>query len=268
MPNLVRLSRRAVLAVLTLAAAPALAWGQTGHRVIGELAEERISGRTAAGIALILGDESLAQASTFADEQRSNPAVFWQKEASPFHYVTVPQATLYAETGAPAEGDAVTALRRFAAVVRDRHASREERALALRFIVHIVGDLHQPLHAGNGTDKGGNEVKVRWFGENTNLHTVWDTKLLEAQNLSFSEYAARLARQITPAETLAWWETDPLLWIAESTALRDRVYPEAGDAVPNLGYAYQFEHIGTAEERLKQGGVRLAAYLDALFAQG
>lgn len=243
---------------------PALAWGQTGHRVIGEIAQHRVSGRTAAEVALLLGPEGLAEASTFADEQRSNPAVFWQTEAGPYHFVTVPAGKSYAEVEAPPEGDAITALKRFSATVRDPNASKEDRATALRFIIHIVGDLHQPLHAGNGTDKGGNDVSVRWFGAATNLHSVWDTELIESRNLSYTEYAARLETRITPQETIDWWTADSLVWIGESTRLRDTVYPEGDN--PALSYRYVFDHIDEAELRLEQGGVRLAAYLDALFA--
>lgn len=264
------MSPRALLAVIAVAIAtpiPAHAWGQLGHRVVGELAEERVSGKTRAEIALILGEESLAEASTWADEQRSNPAPFWQEEADPFHYVTVPEGKTYAEIGAPADGDALSALARFAAIVRNPEASREDRALALRFIIHIVGDLHQPLHAGNGNDRGGNDVRLRWFGQETNLHTVWDTRMIEGKGLSYSEYAVWLGRKIEPEETIAWWTADPAVWVAESTALRDRIYPATDDAIPSLGYAYQFEHLPSAELHLQQGGVRLAAYLDQLFAR-
>lgn len=263
------LKRTALLATVTAAlcvSAPAAAWGQLGHRVIGEIAEERISGKTRAEIALILGEEDLAEASTWADEQRSNPAAFWQDEAGPYHYVTVPEGQTYADVGAPEEGDALSALDNFAATVRDPAATQEEKALALRFIVHIVGDVHQPLHAGNGTDRGGNDFKVLWYGVETNLHSVWDTRMLARQNLSYSEYTARLARKIDPAQTIEWWEANPQVWIAESTALRDTIYPFAADEPPKLGYAYQFQHIGTAEQRLQQAGVRLAAYLDWVFA--
>lgn len=264
------MSPRVLLPVIALTLAmpvPAHAWGQLGHRIIGELADERISGKTRAQIALILGEEDLAEASTWPDEQRSNPAPFWQKEADPFHYVTVPQGKAYADVGAPAAGDALSALNRFAATVRDPDASPADKALALRFIIHIVGDLHQPLHAGNGTDRGGNDVRLRWFGQDTNLHTVWDTRMIEGKGLSYSEYSAWLGRQIGPDETIAWWTADPAVWVAESTALRDRIYPATNDAVPSLGYTYQFEHLPSAELRLQQGGVRLAAYLDQLFAR-
>jgi len=143
--------------------------------------------------------------------------------------------------------------------VRDPNASREEKALALKFIVHIVGDVHQPLHAGNGEDRGGNDVKVRWFGEETNLHSVWDSKLIESRNLSYTEYSHWLGREINSEQTIAWWTADPQVWIAESTTIRDRIYPASSKANPSLGYAYQYENLGVAETRLQQGGIRLAA---------
>ncbi|MGB7371751.1 S1/P1 nuclease [Erythrobacter sp.] len=255
----------AAAAALSLSS-PAMAWGQLGHRVIGELAEEWISGRTQAEVELILGEEGLAEASTWADEQRSNPAAFWQEEAGPFHYVTVPEGTTYAEVGPPQEGDALSALARFAATVRDPGATREDKALALRFIIHIVGDVHQPLHAGSGEDRGGNDVKVRWFDDATNLHSVWDSRMIEGQDLSYTEYTSWLGRQIEPTETIAWWEADPQVWIGESTQIRDTIYPDGQEDMPNLGWSYQYRHLATAETRLQQGGVRLAAYLDWLFA--
>ncbi len=245
---------------------PGLAWGKLGHRVIGKLAEERISGKTRAEIALILGEENLAEASTWPDEQRSNPVVFWQKEAGPYHYVTIPVGLTYEDVGPPVEGDALSALARFAATVRDPKAAQQDRALALRFIIHIVGDVHQPLHAGRGTDRGGNDVEVRWFGEASNLHSVWDSRMIESRSLSYSEYEARLARQIEPSQTIAWWEPDPAVWVAESVQLRETIYPDRSSEGSNLGYSYQYRHLATAEQRLQQGGVRLAAYLDWLFA--
>ncbi|MGB3470380.1 MAG: S1/P1 nuclease [Erythrobacter sp.] len=246
--------------------AQSLAWGQLGHRVTGELAQERINGRTAAEIALILGEEDLAEASTWADEQRSNPAPFWQREAGPYHYVTVPDGQTYDETGPPEEGDALSALARFAQTVRDPQVRREDKALALRFIIHIVGDVHQPLHAGNGTDRGGNDIEVRWFGEATNLHSVWDSRMIEGQGLSYTEYTSWLGRRIEPAQTIAWWQPDPKVWIGESVELRGTIYPASSPGAADLGYGYQYQHLATAETRLQQGGVRLAAYLDWLFA--
>lgn len=249
------------LLALFVQTAPAHAWGQTGHRVTGVIADAHLSGHARARIAQILDGESLAEASTWADEMRSNPDPFWQREAGPFHYVTVPAGEAYAHHHAPAEGDAMTALARFSAQLRDPDTDSETRRLALRFIVHIIGDLHQPLHAGRGDDRGGNDVRVTWFGNDTNLHAVWDSGLIDGQQLSYSEYADRLMRRTRPADVIAWWIADPVVWISESTALRETLYPEEA----RLGYDYAYRFRPQAEQRLAQAGVRIAAYLNQLF---
>lgn len=240
--------------------APALAWGQTGHRVTGIIAEQHLSGIARAQIQMILGGESLAEASTSPDEMRSNPSTFWQKTANPWHYVTVPTDKTYAQAGAPLEGDAASALARFATILRDPNAPREEKQLALRFSIHIIGDLHQPLHAGNGSDRGGNDVKIRFFGDDTNLHAIWDSGIIERQGLSASEYAVRLSRRIAPEDVVSWWLTDPAGWIGESVSLRDGIYP----ADTALSWEYSYRHLPTVERRLQQAGVRVAAYLNQL----
>lgn len=253
---------------------PAQAWGPTGHRVSASIAEDNISGRTRAHIRAILGSESLAEGSTWPDEQRPNPLAFWQQEAGPYHYVTLPEGQSVEQLMHPPEGDAATALERFSATLRDPAASREEKALALRFIVHIISDLHMPLHVGNGTDRGGNDFIVDWFDEVTNLHWVWDEGMILRQQLSYSEYTERLSARIGPEETLLWWDADPDVWMAESAALRDRIYPEVSgefgmgtaEAPLRLGRTYHWLWIGTAEHRLAQSGIRVAAYLDWVFA--
>lgn len=257
-----------------LISAPALAWGPIGHRTSAAIAEDNVSGRTRAQIAEILGHEGLPEASTWPDEERSNPDPFWQETASPFHYVTLPDGTSVEHIAHPPEGDALTALEGFTATLRDENASREEKALALRFVVHLVSDLHQPLHAGNGTDRGGNDFIVDWFDTPTNLHWVWDEGMILRQQLSFTEYAERLERRIGPEEVIAWWDADPATWVSESATLRDTIYPatggEAGEGTQEspsiLRYSYHWRWMPTTEERLAQSGIRLAAYLDWVFA--
>ncbi len=253
----------ALAAVTALAAAPAMAWGANGHRIVGAIAQRELSGRTRATVELLLGPEGLAEASTWPDFMRSAPEPFWQKTASPWHFVTVPAGKTYAEVGAPPEGDAVTALARFAAQVRDRNAPLADRQLALRFIVHIVGDLHQPLHVGNGTDKGGNDVKVTFFKEATNLHAVWDSGLIDQEKLSYSEWSDWLSARLTPQQVIDWGTSDPQVWIGESVAIRDRIYP----AKPDLSFDYVFQNKPAVEQQLSKAGVRLAAYLNRLFAE-
>ncbi len=270
-----RLIAFALCAGLAAAASPAAAWGPIGHRVSAELAERNISGRTRAHVEEILGSESLPEAATWPDEQRSNPEAFWQETASPYHYVTLAPGEHADHFEHPAEGDAVTALERYTAVLRDPNASREDKATALRFIIHIVPDLHQPLHAGKPGDRGANDFKVLWFGAAQNLHSVWDDGIIGRQQLSFSEYADRLAARTTPEQVLAWWDPRPATWIDESTALRDRIYPATGgraglgtvESPVVLSWDYDWQWRPSLELRLQQGGVRLAAYLDWVFEQ-
>jgi hypothetical protein len=239
------------------------AWGQTGHRITGSIAEQYLTAEAKAAIEKLLPNESLAQASTYADEMRSNPEEFWQKEAGAYHYVTVPKDKHYHDVGAPEQGDAFTALEKFSKIVKDKTAPLEKRQRAVRFIVHIVGDLHQPLHAGDGTDKGGNDLKLEFFREQSNLHRVWDSGLIDRRQLSYTEWTNWLSEKITPEQAAAWNTTDPLVYIAESVAIRNLIYPET----ERLSWDYLYQHLPTATERLQKGGVRIAAYLNDLFKQ-
>lgn len=240
------------------------AWGQTGHRVTGAIAEKYLSDDARAAIEALLPHESLAEASTYPDEMRSDPSTFWQRTASPWHYVTVPEGKVYKDVGAPEQGDAYSALMHFTETLKSKTASKEDKQLALRFIVHIVGDLHQPLHAGNGTDKGGNDVKVRFFWEDSNLHRVWDSQMLAQRELSYTEWTNWLSEKITSEQVTDWQKATPFDWIAESTKLRDGLYPEDAN---NMNYDYLYDHLPTVKTRLQQAGVRLADYLNKVFGK-
>jgi hypothetical protein len=170
---------------------------------------------------------------------------------------------------APPQGDALDALNRFSATLKDPNASLADKQLALRFIVHLVADLHQPLHAGKCCDKGGNDVKVKWFGKDTNLHAVWDSALIDEEQLSFTELAAKLERHISDRDLIAWWDINPRDWVTESAQLRDTVYPPPAKRKKpaELSYAYVYQFTPLMERRLKQAGVRLAAYLNAIYAE-
>jgi hypothetical protein len=247
---------------------PALAWGKTGHRVVAALADAQLSGLARAHVKELLGVESLDEAATWPDDMRSAPGQFWQKRATPWHYVTL-NGIVYDH--APPEGDALDALNRYRATLQDPNANIADKQLALRFIVHLVGDLHQPLHVGKCCDKGGNEVKVKWFGRDLNLHSVWDSALVEEEQLSFTELAAKLQRHTSNADVLAWWDINPRDWISESAQLRETVYPERNrkdpKAPPELSYGYVYKYTPLMEQRLKQAGVRLAAYLNDIYSR-
>ncbi len=237
------------------------ALGQTGHRITGELAEIHINAHTKKALKSILGHKTLAEVSTWPDEMRSNPDEFWQKTASPYHYVTVPKGKTYSEVGAPKQGDSVYALNKFSKVIKNKNSSIEEKALAVKFIVHIIGDLHQPLHAGNGLDRGGNQVKLKFYNKETNLHRLWDTDLIERRRLSFTEWSNWLDKEISPSDITSWKTNDPMVWIEESIKIRDEIYPKED----SIGYDYLYKNMPVIKTRLKQAGIRIAYYLDELF---
>lgn len=239
------------------------AWGGTGHRVTGAVADELIKPHTKQHIQHILGKETLARGATWPDDMRSNPSEFWRNTASPWHYVTVPEGKTYQQVSAPEQGDAFTALAAFRATLQNPEASREDKQLALRFVVHIIGDLHQPLHAGNGTDRGGNDRKITFFYTATNLHSVWDSGLIDRLQLSYTELTQWLLDDLTPEDRAQWQSVDPMVWIAESVAIRPSVYPP--ETQEEISWDYAYEHNPTIKKRLLQGGVRIADYLDAVF---
>jgi hypothetical protein len=260
-------------AALAFAAAPAAAWGPLGHRITAQIAQDNISGQTRAHVREILGTEDLEEAATWPDDQRSNRDPFW-KDASPWHFVTLPPGKTAAQLVHPPEGDAITALDRYTRVLRDPKASRADKAAALRWVVHIVSDLHMPLHAGKPGDRGANDVKVLWFDQPQNLHWVWDEGMIAHQELSYSEYTERLERRMTPEQVLAWWDPRPNTWIDESAALRDKLYPKTGpdvglgtpEAPVKLSWQYAYDWTPSVELRLEQAGIRVAAYLDWVFS--
>jgi len=251
---------RLLVAILALFASslPALAWGPIGHRAVGQIAEERLSAKAQQAVHGLLGDESLAEASLWADQIRSDDQ--W-RVSSPWHYVNIPDGQTYNRARRDRDGDVIEALERFVAVLHFDGSSREDKIAALKFIAHFVGDIHQPLHVGRASDRGGNEIRVSWFGKSSNLHRVWDSEVISRQRLS-PRSLVRTLESRPSREVEAWRRDSPMTWADESMALRPLVYNMRGTG---LGRAYLREAGPVVEERLVQAGVRLAAVLDAIF---
>lgn len=247
-----------IIVALVVSSLPALSWGPIGHRAVGEIAEQRMGAKAQQAVRDLLGEESLAEASLWADEIRSESR--WQV-SSPWHYVNIPDGQTYDRARRSRDGDVIGALERFVAVLRYGGSSREDKLAALKFIAHFVGDLHQPLHVGRASDRGGNEFRVSWFGEPSNLHRVWDSEVISRLRLSPSSLIRTLESR-APEEVEAWRQDGPLTWVDESMALRPLVYNMRGRG---LGRDYLREAGPVVEERLLQAGVRLAAMLDAVF---
>ena len=239
----------------------AFSWGQTGHRVTAAIAEHYLTPQAQKAVNELLINEDMAEASTYFDEMKSNQSEFWQKTASRWHYVNVHKGKTYEQEGAPSEGDAVTALKMYSKLIKDPKSSFEDKQLALKFIIHIIGDLHQPFHTGVSEDHGGNKIKVNFFWKDSTLHRVWDEDLIDRQLLSYSEWTDWLCKKITDKQIKQWQTTDPTVWIAEGVKLRLGLYPEKD----KLSWNFQYKNLPIVKQRLEQAGVRIAFYLNELF---
>jgi len=242
----------------------ALAYGPTGHRVVAELAFRHMTPEAIAAVEAILGDDFMAEAATWPDEMRSSPDPFFGRTAASYHYINLPDGVSYEASEKNPAGDAITALASFTATLKDENASAADRALALRYIIHIVGDLHQPLHAGRAQDRGGNRIDVVWFEELTNLHTVWDERIIQHKRLSYTEWTNFLDRKIKSENVTAWQNSVPTDWVAELISYRDDIY-ENGHGILSWGYVYKYTPL--VKSQLSKGGIRLAGYLNAIFAK-
>jgi hypothetical protein len=233
-------------------------WGDNGHRVVGYIADKYLSKKARKKIKQILGNESLAMASTWSDFIKSDSTL--NAQTATWHYVNIPDGQTYAQAQKEPKGDVIEAIDRMMKDLQDASASIEKRRFALRFLIHLVGDLHQPLHTGRADDLGGNKIKVRWFGRETNLHRVWDSDLIDNMGLSYTEIAESI-NFANKEQIRTWQSTDHRAWVDESRVAAQKVYASAkDDAKLSYRYAYDFDEM--LKLKLLQGGVRLAGLLN------
>lgn len=249
-----------MVVTVAIIVAPAYGWGRDGHRIIGAIASKLLTHAAAASVTSLLGGQSLADVSTWADEIRSNPAYDW---AEPLHYVNVPkEAEAYeAARDCPERGCVVSAIDKYMRVLGDAGASQADRAEALRFLVHFVGDVHQPLHAGLASDRGGNGIRVQFLGERRNLHEVWDTSLIARAHRPWELYADSLTARVSPELRESLRDADPAVWATESHKLAISFAYDIPESHA-LDDAYVERSMPIVEERLLAAGVRLADLLN------
>jgi nuclease S1 len=233
----------------------AWAWGAQGHQVIAILAKAQLNAKASAEVARLLALEpgaTLESVSTWADEHR-NPA------SAPWHYVNFPRGscTFNAQRDCPDGKCVVTAIERQLAILGG-HGSDDQRLHALKYLVHLVGDVHQPLHAGYRDDKGGNTYQLRAFMRGSNLHAVWDSGLIRQLDEDTADMAVRLRKLVLPDAAKS---QSPVQAAEESCRLvaTEGFYP-AG--LVDQRYIQRFTPL--MEQRLATAGARLAALLNTV----
>lgn len=236
----------------------ASAWGPTGHRVTGWIAEKYLSKKARTNVSRILHGQSLAMASTWMDEIRSDSAFDYMED---WHWVTIPDGLSYTESRKNPKGDIIATLERVIGELKNKRLPLTTQREYLKILIHLVGDIHQPLHVGANDDRGGNNIKVMWFREQSNLHRVWDSDMIDHSRLSYTELAASI--ETPPAEMIRTWQRTGIAdWAGESQSHARQVY-EYGDG--RLGYRYAYKNFPLVRQRLLQAGVRLAGILNVLY---
>ena len=256
--------RKRFLPILLLLLTPLRlwAWGVDGHRAIGKIAENHLSRHAKKEIQKLLGTETLPLVSTWPDEIRYYPEF---KETAPWHYVNTASGLNHdqyvQQLKAQTTPNAYSALMTQLGILKDTKKTQGERLAALKFVVHIVGDVHQPLHAGHAEDKGGNDIKLKYRGKDTNLHSLWDSGLLDYQGLTYSEIAGQYEPQLRGRQVKTWQKATPEQWLWESYQASEQIY---GDVPANgdVDYKYYPAHSELMKQRIEQAGVRLAAMLN------
>ena len=239
----------------------AFSWGKTGHRVVGYVAQQHLSKKANKRINKILTDYSLEMSGNFMDFIKADTTY---RHMGSWHYVSIPDGKLYEDITKNSKGDVIWAIETLIAELKTKKFKIvPNEQFAIMALVHLVGDVHQPLHVGLAEDKGGNKVKVAFFGEKSNLHRVWDSGLVDHQGLSYTEWGNHINRGVDKLQVVAWQENTVREWAAESQQLRTACY-DFGEYT-NLKYAYIYRHIGTVEQRLEQAGVRLAGLLNDIY---
>ncbi|KGL62882.1 S1/P1 nuclease [Polaribacter sp. Hel1_85] len=235
-------------------------WGPTGHRTTGKIAEKHLTNRAKRKIDKLLKGESLAFVSTYADEIKSDRKF---SEFYSWHYINMDLDEKYADAEKNPRGDLVTGINKCIEVLKDKNSAEEDKVFYLKMLVHFVGDLHQPMHIGQREDKGGNTVQVQWFGRGTNLHSVWDTKMIEEWNMSYLELAGN-AKDLSKKQVEAIQKGTIIEWVDEVHEITKEVYKSA-NVGENLKYRYSYDHFGTVRTQLQKGGIRLAKILNEIF---
>lgn len=235
-------------------------WGKTGHRVVGEVAQKYLSKKAEKEISKLLDGHSLAFVANYGDDIKSDPQYDFYR---PWHYVNFPFGEKYETHPKSEKGDIIQGIEKCIAVLKNPNSAQETKVFYLKMLVHFMGDLHQPLHIGLQEDKGGNDFQVRWFREGTNLHTVWDFKMLDFYDMSYTELANNTDR--LSKQQLADIQNGSVLdWMYEGRALCEDIYrnTEIGE---KLGYEYMYKYMDTLRFQLQKGGIRLAEVLNEIF---
>lgn len=244
----------------------AMAWGHEGHKIVAEVAEHYLNATAKEKITRLLASihqKNIADIASWADMyRRTHP------ETGPWHYVDIPlnatsyDSSKYCKNG----GCVVSAITKFERELANTNLSEEERAIALKFVVHFIGDVHQPLHSSDNNDRGGNDVKVTFFDHHTNLHAVWDYGIIEKTGMDAEQYSAYLIQKYhsDAADVTQLEKGTPVNWAMQAHGLAVKYAYGDKPADNELGETYYKDCLPIVNQQLFDAGVRLAGALNKI----
>ena len=256
--------KNALLCIFSLFALALVSWGYVGHQVVARIAENHLSPQAKSAIQKLLGSESIVEVASWADEARNDEKY---KSTAPWHFLNLPlglgREAFEKSVRGQSQQNVYSAVLAQEQVLKDQNSTREQKATSLKFLVHFIGDAHQPMHISRAEDKGGNTIQLQYNGRGTNLHSLWDSRLIDQEGLSYSELAGKVDKA-TPEIIKQGADVDPMDWVWESYKISSGLYPEI-EKNNKVGDDYYKAHIGIVDERLELAGLRLAAVLNAIF---
>ena len=255
------MKRLSLLTVSLVLSISALAWGQKGHDVVAYIAECHLCPEAAERGTAALGGHSLVYYANWLDNASHTDEY---RYTLPWHYANIDEGFTFATMPRNPEGDIVSALELIVGSLERGGLPAGQEELYLRMLIHFVGDIHCPMHAGRKSDRGGNDISVWYFSKSTNLHTIWDTDLVEsAHRWSYTEWQREIDRVSEP-ELSAIASGTPAEWLAESSEVCAGIYADTPQGT-RVSYDYVAKYSPVIERQFLRGGLRLAAILNRLY---
>lgn len=251
--------------ILLASAVPAFSWGQKGHDIVAAIAEANLTPEAKAAVKEILHGHSIVYYSSWMDNMQNLPE--WKSEyqrTKTWHYGNVDEGLTYDLMPKCETGDVLTATNEVIKSLKEGRLSAKDKEYYLKMLIHLIGDMHCPMHAGRLSDKGGNFFDVYWFKQPTNLHSVWDSKIVEsARKWSYSEWRDNL-NILNDKQIDSITAGTPYDWFVGTTVLARNLYSEIRQKA-NLSYDYVATHSQMLEQQLTNAGYRLAKVLNEIF---
>ena len=254
------MKRVQIITLLCLVLTETMAWGPTGHRSVGLIAEQHLGVEAKGRLKELFGHETLANVSTWMDEIKGDPAFDYMRS---WHWVKIDSGSTYGRTDKNPKGDLIVTVERVIKELSSGDLDKKDEIINIKILVHLIGDIHMPLHAGWGEDRGGVEVKVKWHGRDSHLHWVWDRDMIDETQYSYTELVQSLGRP-DHSTVVKWQNSNVRGWAVESMSYHPQVY-DFDDI--NLGREYSYKNLGIVKQRLVQAGVRLAGVLNQIYAK-